>query len=89
MTRGKGISWREHASERLWAWFRDRAGISDLATSAQIGATAREVGELADKVEDLTMMVADLRDQLNMEPLIKSAKDLDNYRIPSGDPMGL
>ena len=42
LTRGRGRSWREQASSRLWRWFRDRAGISDLATSAQVGAITRE-----------------------------------------------
>ncbi len=78
--------------ERFWNWLRDGLGTTDLleygARSSQFGALSREIVDLADEVEKLRIAVADLREQLHMDPMVE-IKKLDDYRVPSGDPMGL
>ena len=85
--------WKETWKERFWRWVRDRIGVTDvlekMATSAQIGQTCREIGELADDLQMLRLAVADLREQLHLDPLVEADLNLDDFRIPSGDPTGL
>lgn len=79
--------------ERFWKWLRDRLGTTDLlefgATSKQVASQSRETLELADEVEKLRIAVADLREQLNLDPMVEPGTDLDDFRVPAGDPMGL
>ncbi len=73
---------------RFWDWLSCNLGVAEVKMVVVCNARLHsdQVVELQAQVEKLALAVGDLRENLNMDPMVDRPEDLDNYR-GSGDPM--
>ena len=72
--------------ERFWLWLRRNMDTEQMMKTVY-AMNVRQQENAAD-LQTLLVQVADLRKQLDMDPLI-NMDDIEATRTPAGDPSGL
>ena len=72
--------------DRFWLWLRRNLDTEQIMKTTYAMNTRQQ--ELAADLETVMIAVADLRKELNLDPLIKMDA-VEQARTPAGDPSGL